>query len=68
MRVLVVGGGPGGLYTALLIKRRNPHAHVAVVDRNRPDDTTKSLRYVTTLTQSWVHSPVFVGDHNPRTV
>ena len=39
MRVLVVGGGPGGLYTALLIKRRNPHAHVAVVDRNRPDDT-----------------------------
>ena len=39
MRVLVVGGGPGGLYTALLIKRRNPQAHVAVVDRNRPDDT-----------------------------
>jgi anthraniloyl-CoA monooxygenase len=39
VRVLVVGGGPGGLYTALLIKRRNPHAHVAVVDRNRPDDT-----------------------------
>ena len=39
MRVLVVGGGPGGLYTALLVKRRNPHAHVAVVDRNRPDDT-----------------------------
>ena len=39
MRVLVVGGGPGGLYTALLIKRRDPQAHVAVVDRNRPDDT-----------------------------
>jgi len=39
VRVLVVGGGPGGLYTALLVKRRNPHAHVAVVDRNRPDDT-----------------------------
>ena len=39
MRVLVVGGGPGGLYTALLIKRRNPKAHVTVVDRNRPDDT-----------------------------
>jgi anthraniloyl-CoA monooxygenase len=39
VRVLVVGGGPGGLYTALLIKRRSPEAHVAVVDRNRPDDT-----------------------------
>jgi anthraniloyl-CoA monooxygenase len=37
--VLVVGGGPGGLYTALLIKRRSPGAHVTVVDRNRPDDT-----------------------------
>ena len=39
MRVLVIGGGPGGLYAALLLKRRDPRAHVAVVDRNRPDDT-----------------------------
>ena len=39
MRVLVIGGGPGGLYTALLIKRRDPRAHVTVLDRNRPDDT-----------------------------
>jgi anthraniloyl-CoA monooxygenase len=39
VRVLVIGGGPGGLYTALLIKRRSPEAHVTVVDRNRPDDT-----------------------------
>ena len=39
MRVLVIGGGPGGLYTALLIKRRDPKAHVTVLDRNRPDDT-----------------------------
>ena len=39
MRVLVVGGGPGGLYTALLIKRRDPQAHVVLIDRNRPDDT-----------------------------
>ena len=39
MRVLVVGGGPGGLYAALLIKRRSPGSHVAVIDRNRPDDT-----------------------------
>jgi anthraniloyl-CoA monooxygenase len=39
VRVLVVGGGPGGLYTALLIKRRSPASRVAVIDRNRPDDT-----------------------------
>ncbi|MBI1944208.1 MAG: bifunctional salicylyl-CoA 5-hydroxylase/oxidoreductase [Deltaproteobacteria bacterium] len=39
MRVLVVGGGPGGLYAALLLKRRTPSAHVEVLERNRPDDT-----------------------------
>lgn len=39
MRTLVVGGGPGGLYAALLLKRRDPGAHVTVLERNRPDDT-----------------------------
>ncbi len=39
MNVLVVGGGPGGLYAALLLKRRNPEAVVTVLERNRPDDT-----------------------------
>ncbi|WKV71312.1 bifunctional salicylyl-CoA 5-hydroxylase/oxidoreductase [Streptomyces sp. PCS3-D2] len=37
LRVAVVGGGPGGLYTAALLARRG-HA-VEVWERNAPDDT-----------------------------
>jgi anthraniloyl-CoA monooxygenase len=39
VRVLVVGGGPGGLYAALLLKRRHPAAEIVVEERNKPDDT-----------------------------
>jgi anthraniloyl-CoA monooxygenase len=39
MRVLCIGGGPAGLYTALLLKRANPQHAVRVVERNRPYDT-----------------------------
>lgn len=39
MRIACVGGGPGGLFFATLIKRRCPQAEVAVFERNRPDDT-----------------------------
>jgi peptidoglycan/LPS O-acetylase OafA/YrhL len=35
---------------------------------NHTKDTRRCLRYCCTLTQSWVHKPVFGDDHNPRTV
>ncbi|MEU3981145.1 bifunctional salicylyl-CoA 5-hydroxylase/oxidoreductase [Streptomyces sp. NPDC026672] len=38
-RVAIVGGGPGGLYTAVLLKRLAPDREVTVWERNAPDDT-----------------------------
>ncbi|MGK5641037.1 bifunctional salicylyl-CoA 5-hydroxylase/oxidoreductase [Streptomyces sp. URMC 126] len=39
MRVAVIGGGPGGVYTAALLKRRDPGHQVTLWERNAPDDT-----------------------------
>jgi anthraniloyl-CoA monooxygenase len=39
MRIDVIGGGPAGLYSAILLKKRFPHASIELVERNRPDDT-----------------------------
>ena len=39
MRIAVVGGGPAGLYFALLMKRDWPELAVDVFERNQPDDT-----------------------------
>jgi anthraniloyl-CoA monooxygenase len=39
MRIAVAGGGPAGLYFALLMKRDWPELDVTVIERNRADDT-----------------------------
>ena len=39
MRYAVIGGGPSGLYFALLAKKANPTEEVLVVERNPPDAT-----------------------------
>ena len=39
MRILCLGGGPAGLYFALLMKLQNPLHAVTVVERNRAFDT-----------------------------
>ena len=39
MKISVIGGGPGGLYFALLAKKEWPDHQITVYERNRPDDT-----------------------------
>ncbi|MFE3883459.1 bifunctional salicylyl-CoA 5-hydroxylase/oxidoreductase [Streptomyces lydicus] len=39
MRAAVIGGGPGGLYAAVLLKRLDPTREITVWERNAPDDT-----------------------------
>ncbi len=34
-----MGGGPAGLYSAILLKQALPRARIEVYERNRPDDT-----------------------------
>ncbi|NNL87742.1 MAG: bifunctional salicylyl-CoA 5-hydroxylase/oxidoreductase [Marinicaulis sp.] len=38
-KITVIGGGPGGLYFALLTKKRLPAALIDVFEQNRADDT-----------------------------
>ncbi len=39
MKVTIIGGGPGGLYFALLAKKAWPRWDITCYERNRPDDT-----------------------------
>ena len=39
MKIVCIGGGPAGLYFALLMKKLGPHHDISVVERNKPYDT-----------------------------
>lgn len=39
MRIAIVGGGPAGLYFAILAKQLDPQHEITVWERNAPDDT-----------------------------
>ena len=39
MNIACIGGGPAGLYFAILMKKAHPESRIRVVERNRPDDT-----------------------------
>ena len=39
MKVAIVGGGPSGLYLAILLKRRQPDWSVSVIEQNSADST-----------------------------
>jgi anthraniloyl-CoA monooxygenase len=38
MKIVCVGGGPAGLYLAILVKKARPDFDVTVLERNRPGD------------------------------
>ena len=39
MKIVCIGGGPAGLYFAILMKKANPAHDITVYERNRPHDT-----------------------------
>lgn len=39
MKITIIGGGPAGLYFALLMKKANPAHEITVFERNAPNDT-----------------------------
>jgi anthraniloyl-CoA monooxygenase len=39
MKIAIIGGGPAGLYSAILLKKQRPQADITIYERNRADDT-----------------------------
>src|SRR5678816_4936098 len=39
MRIVIIGGGPAGLYFAILMKKAQAAHQITIYERNGPDDT-----------------------------
>jgi anthraniloyl-CoA monooxygenase len=39
MKINIIGGGPAGLYFAILMKKSDPQHQITIYERNGPDDT-----------------------------
>ena len=39
MKIVSIGGGPAGLYLAILMKKADPSHDITIVERNKPGDT-----------------------------
>lgn len=39
MKITSIGGGPAGLYLAILLKKADPTHEIRVIERNKPNDT-----------------------------
>ena len=39
MKIVCIGGGPGGLYFAISMKLKNPKVDITVIERNKAADT-----------------------------
>jgi anthraniloyl-CoA monooxygenase len=39
MKITVIGGGPGGLYFSILLKKANPSFEIDIYERNKADDS-----------------------------
>ena len=39
MKIACIGGGPGGLFFSILMKKAFPDTDITIYERNKPDDT-----------------------------
>jgi anthraniloyl-CoA monooxygenase len=68
VKIVVLGAGPGGLYSAILLKKAHPSHDITVIERNPPDATfgwgiVFSDRTLTSLREADYRSYKSITDH-----